>query len=324
MNAFVMDLFGKDMPNLLATFGLFFFSVIIRYYFMCKLLPNRLNIYALIAISFVFASWFVLSTAVTFGTRYHFWMNVFVNAWTMSILIFFFKGKFWRTYIVYWYFSIIYIGCEALAFTPMFLLDAYRGYRSAWSVMVFSVDVAQKLFYMLAFIPLALLMGFFSLKLWRRLLLRKNQPFYMLLIILPIGQRYAMAYAVHPGTGDIFFGIATYLGVDTASAYRLFSVLGIFVSIAVSAVLFCYILSHEKRTGIEAELREAKRVRERELARHREIEKQSDELSKIRHDFNNQLASVIQLVKAGEDKTAREIISALSDEISRTEKTAED
>ncbi|MDR3278733.1 MAG: hypothetical protein LBT12_08160 [Oscillospiraceae bacterium] len=182
-------------------------------------------------------------------------------------------------------------------------------------------DAVLKLFYMLALIPLFLLLGALSLKIWRRLPLRKIQPFYLLLIVFPIGQRYSLANVIHPGAGDLFFGVAAWLGADASSVYKILSLFGIAVSLLASAVLFCYVLSHEKRTALEAELREAKRVRELEQTRYREIERQSDEMAKLRHDFNNQLASVTQLVKAGEGKTARELIAALSAEIQRTEDT---
>jgi sensor histidine kinase regulating citrate/malate metabolism len=54
---------------------------------------------------------------------------------------------------------------------------------------------------------------------------------------------------------------------------------------------------------------------ELEQARYGEVEKRSEELAKIRHDFNNQLASIIQLVRTGEDGAAQEMISALTNEI---------
>jgi sensor histidine kinase YesM len=320
MGAVAAGLFERDALSFLVSLGTPFFSTMIYYWLMCRLLPNRMNRYALIAVSLVFALWSDMKTSVVFGTSYHLWMNIFINVWTCFILIYFFQGKFWRRLIVYWYFAMIHVVCEAISLAPIFLYHVYRGYRGGWSEMILSVqsDALLELLYMCAVVPLFLLLGAVSLKIWRRLFLQAMQPFYLLLIILPIGQRYALANVIHPSTGDVFLGIAVYLGADVSSSYYVLSLFGIAVSLIVSAVLFFYILSHEKRTVMEAELREAKRVMELEQVRYREIEKQSDELAKIRHDFNNQLASVIQLVKAGEGQTAQELIAALSAEIQRT------
>jgi len=50
-----------------------------------------------------------------------------------------------------------------------------------------------------------------------------------------------------------------------------------------------------------------------------ELEKRSEELAKIRHDFNNQFASVAQLVRSGERNSAQELVEALSKEINDTQ-----
>lgn len=76
------------------------------------------------------------------------------------------------------------------------------------------------------------------------------------------------------------------------------------------AVLY-YLGSYSKRTGIEAELRETKRVMEPERTRYMELEQRSEELAKIRHDFNNQLASVTRLARSGDSASVQELLDAL-------------
>jgi len=176
-----------------------------------------------------------------------------------------------------------------------------------------------QLIHLLVSFALFLLLGFLSLGLWRRLLLEKFQPFHLLLIALPIGQRYALSQVLNPSTGSIFFSTTYFFVGDAEISYHILSILGVAVMLISSIVLFAYVLSYEKRTAIEAELMETKRVMELEQAHYLEIERQSEEMAKIRHDFNIQLTSIIQLVRAGEDTSAQEMISDLSKELKGTE-----
>ena len=149
--------------------------------------------------------------------------------------------------------------------------------------------------------------------------MQKFHPFYMLFFALPMGQVYSLANVIHPNMGDWFFGILYGFVADVQTAYIILSLFGLSISLIASIAVFIYIFTHDKRAAIEAELHETKRVMELEQARHSETEKRREELEKVRHDFNNQLASVIQLVRVGEDSTAQGIISALTNEINRAQ-----
>jgi sensor histidine kinase regulating citrate/malate metabolism len=120
--------------------------------------------------------------------------------------------------------------------------------------------------------------------------------------------------------GDWFLGILINFVEDAQQAYDILALCGIIVSILAGMAILFYIRSHDKRTVVETELQETKREMELKQTRYGEIEKRSEELAKIRHDFNNQLAAVIHLVRFGENETAHEIISALENEINQTEK----
>jgi len=311
----------RDAYILAISFVRPFLSTLITYYFARKLLPNRFNIYVLISISLIYALWDNLRVSVPYGTSYHLWFNLFTNGLTFFTILYLFKGKLWKRAIVYWYYVIIRILCKTLAFVPFYIYHSHHDYSYAWlrtaSYMQLSFEV--QLIHLLVSFALFLLLGFLSLGLWRRLLLEKFQPFHLLLIALPIGQRYALSQVLNPSTGSIFFSTTYFFVGDAEISYHILSILGVAVMLVSSIVLFVYVLSYEKRTVIEAELLETKRVMELEQAHYLEIERQSEEMAKIRHDFNIQLTSIIQLVRAGEDTSAREMISDLSKEIKRTE-----
>jgi len=308
--------------HLFISFVRFFFYAIIVYYFMSRLLPHRLNIYGLITISLVYSLWAVLRRSTAFyGTAYHFWMNVFINVWTIFILLFFYQGKFWKRAIVYWYFDILRTLCEAMAVVAVLLYNAHLGSYREWAGIISSLDssITVTLLYMLVFFPLFLLLGTLSLRIWRKALLQKFQPFYLLFIALPMGQRYSLALVIYPNMGDIIFGVMINFVKDLTAVYYILALFGISISLVATVAILHYVLSYNKREAVEAELRETKRTMEREQAHYRELEQRSEELVKIRHDFNNQLASIIQLTRLGENGSAQEIIDSLAREIGNTE-----
>jgi hypothetical protein len=322
MSAVVVNLLEMGTPNLVLSLAEPFCYAFIVYYFMYRLLPNRLNMGALVALALVYSLWFNLRTPELFGTRYHFGMNIFINVFTYFIIIFLFRGKFWRKLIVWWYFDIIKTMCQAVSYVPILLYHVHRGFGGEWARVVSSAesDALPGFFHMIVFIPLCLLLGFLSLTIWRRIIMQKFQPFYLLFIALPMGQLYALVRVIHPNMGDWFFGILSIFVDDVTTSYNILSLFGISVGLVASAATLYYVISYDRRTAVEAELREVKRVMELEQVRYGEMERRSEEFAKIRHDFNNRLASVVRLAGAGEADTAREMLAAMSEEINRTVK----
>lgn len=293
----------------------------ILYYFMYKLLPSRFNRYTLVAVAFIYSLWYNLRKTELYGTSYHLWMNVFINVFTFAILLFVFQGRFWKKIIIYKYFEIIRFMCETMAFVPLFLYYDYLGYRSKWPELmnVIKSDEILSLIYMIANVALFLIIGFLSSCIWCRLSMQRFHPFYLLFIALPTGQMYSLSNVLHPGMGDLYFGIACMFVADVELSYRILAVFGAATSLISSIALFFCILSYDKRVSVEKQLQESRRMMELAQARYEDIECQSEKLSKIRHDFNNQLASITQLIRFGEEGPARELLDSLGAEIDNIE-----
>ena len=319
MDAVITGLLENGVPHLLLSLTEPFFHSLIIYSFMRRLLSNRLNIYTTIALALIYSSWFNMRTPNLFGTSYHYGMVIFMAVWTYLIAIFLFKGKIWKKIIMLWYFDIFTGIAQAIAFIPFMLFNAVRGIGGNWGYVLSSVksDVMLRLLYFALFISVFYLLGYLSLSLWRKIMMQKFQPFYLFFIAYPVGQIYSLALVINPNMGDWFFSILSIFVHDVETAYLILALSGLFTGLIASIAILYYVLSQEKRAAIEAELCEAKRVIELEQARYMIIEKRSEEMAKIRHDFNNQLASVLELVKVGEDSTAQKIISALSNEINQ-------
>ncbi|MCL2501483.1 MAG: hypothetical protein FWE90_14265, partial [Defluviitaleaceae bacterium] len=90
----------------------------------------------------------------------------------------------------------------------------------------------------------------------------------------------------------------------------------IFITIILgNGILLYYILFIERKLTIEDVRRETRHMMELEQSQYREVEKRHEEFTKIRHDFNNQLAVIGRLMRNGEESTARDMIDTLSHEI---------
>jgi len=87
--------------------------------------------------------------------------------------------------------------------------------------------------------------------------------------------------------------------------------------ISIIALLFI-LLEQDKKITLQEELRETRHAMELEQSHYKEVDKRRAELSKIRHDFNNQLAAIGNLIQLGDEDTAQEMIKSLSSEIIKT------
>lgn len=92
----------------------------------------------------------------------------------------------------------------------------------------------------------------------------------------------------------------------------------IFFSGASIVLLLYYVISLEKKTELEAEVRDMHHAMELEQSHYRAVEARREELAKIRHDFNNQLAAIGLLMQAGEEKDAGAMLRQLSADIAAT------
>ena len=317
MDVIIDSLLEQGIPYLILSFAVPFATSFIIYCFMRKLLPTRMNVYALLGLALVYTLWYNLVIPELIGTRYHLWMNIFINAWQYFIILFLFQGMFLKKLIVWWYFDIIKTMCQAVAYVPVLLYQMNTGTSREWAQIVSSVgtDAAMKLLHTATLIPLFILLGSLSLAIWRKILMEKFQPFYLIFIFLPMGFRYSLSNVIQPSMGDWFFGILINFVDEVSTAYNILSLAGIFTSLIASIAIFYYILSHDKRVAIETELAETKLLMDLEQARFADMERRGEELARIRHDFNNQLSSITALVQTGEDSTAWEIICKLKSEI---------
>jgi sensor histidine kinase regulating citrate/malate metabolism len=97
-------------------------------------------------------------------------------------------------------------------------------------------------------------------------------------------------------------------------------VIGTVLAFVAVIILLVVLLEQDKKVLLQEQLRETRHAMELEQNYYRETEKRHEELIKIRHDFNNHLAAIAQLINAGEQTSAQDMITTLSKKIIETDK----
>ena len=82
--------------------------------------------------------------------------------------------------------------------------------------------------------------------------------------------------------------------------------------------LLYYVASLEKKAELEKELQDIHYTMELERAHYRTIQERREDLARIRHDFNNQLATVSLLIQSGEGSDAQSMLRQLGENIAAT------
>lgn len=256
-------------------------------YFLSRILPCRLATWQLIFPAFIMTVIMSILQLLEDSVHAPIVTTLYIVA-LISMPHIIYSGKLMKRLIVFFVFFLLLFLSELIVVLPAFIIvgtDWLDNLLYPVSLFLFGITV-------LLYIPL----GFLVLRIFRRIKIQRFQPFYLLIIILPISHLTIMAYHLNPIRTEI---VLFFIAANLISAI----------------VLLRYILSHEKNEQLESELNETRRQVELEQARHKELEIRQDEMAKIRHDFNNQLAAIVQLVRMGEDKAAQEVLDALADEI---------
>lgn len=82
--------------------------------------------------------------------------------------------------------------------------------------------------------------------------------------------------------------------------------------------LLHYVVSLENKAALEDELRSTRHAMELEQIHYKSVEERREELARIRHDFNNQLAAIGYLIRMEETADAEKMIRQLSADIEDT------
>ena len=86
-------------------------------------------------------------------------------------------------------------------------------------------------------------------------------------------------------------------------------------SVILCIILFYYVLRNNEKKTIEEAYEELQHLYAMDLEYYRELENRHEELAKLRHDYQNQLATLYMLISSGKTDAAKEFVSALHESL---------
>ncbi|MBO5227398.1 MAG: hypothetical protein J6B39_00210, partial [Lachnospiraceae bacterium] len=150
-----------------------------------------------------------------------------------------------------------------------------------------------------------IIMSVFIIFIWRAISHKKNSSNLLYFTIMPAIQFFLMVAIFAP---FIFGGTA--LNPTSLS-------ICITISLISCIILFYYILRHNEKKTIEEAYEELQHLYAMDLEYYRELESRHEELAKLRHDYQNQLATLYMLISSGKTDAANEFIIALKTELQK-------
>jgi len=119
--------------------------------------------------------------------------------------------------------------------------------------------------------------------------------------------------------GQLTYAISHYLIIlDQGVVFNALATSGVMAMLIGNIAILQILITNSKKEEAENELQKTRHATELEQSYYREVEKRREELTKIRHDFNNQLTAIGRLINVGEENSAKDMIKTLSDEIMGT------
>jgi len=259
--------------------------------FLFHLLPNRLNIWKIVAISLGYALYVIPRHLFIDNEAAFRLIHIITYVSLFLIPVFCFQGILLRKTAVFALFLFLMFLSETVSATIIMMQDG--------TINTFLTDGMMMLIHNALAASIYMILGSLTVFIWRIIVTRKVQPLFLLFFILPIGQMITVY-------GFMF------------SIWTAPWVIGVLLSFVADLVLLTCTIAQEKKTELEETLRETRHRMELEQFHYREVEQRREELNKIRRDFSRQLVSVDQLVRSGETRPAQQLIRSLSEEINKT------
>lgn len=259
--------------------------------FLAQLLPSRMNAGQTIAVAVFVTVPLMIRMYMEIGS-----LPYVLITWLGYLLgfgcLFLYRGKLWRKLLLLFYFIVVKMLSETLVIN-IFSLALHKDF----SVLFLENRMSMTMITILTLtLILFIILGSFTVLVWRMVSIRIFQPFFLLFFILPTGQ------------------LITVFSFESNSFSALW-VLGLLITLIADLMLLVYTISQVKKTDLEEELRETRHAMELEQSYYHSVELRREELAKIRHDINNHLAAISQLIRSGREGSAQDMIAALSEEI---------
>lgn len=92
-----------------------------------------------------------------------------------------------------------------------------------------------------------------------------------------------------------------------------------FITLLTSTILLYVLLRRQEKQSIQAAYLELQKLYQMESEYYQTLENHHEELAKIRHDYNNHLATLYMLISSGKTEAAKELAASLKHHLDKTE-----
>ena len=148
-----------------------------------------------------------------------------------------------------------------------------------------------------------IIMSAFIILIWRAISHKKNSSNLFYFTIMPAIQFFLIVAIFAP---FIFGGTA--LNPTSLS-------ICITISLISCIILFYYVLRHNEKKTIEEAYEELQQLYAMDMEYYKELDSRHEELAKLRHDYQNQLATLYMLISSGKTEAAKEFADSLKESL---------
>ena len=218
----------------------------------------------------------------------------------MAILLIYliaaFKSKWWKKLLAFFIMMVVSMVAESIV-VPLF---ESRGIVLSTDFTTYEMFVIQTVE---CIVSLGLLL--IAVFIWNRIEKKRHIPkMVWMFLLIPASQTI------------VLWNVVEYYMIDSTNVIS--TIVGGILSFAADIVMFYAIVSQGEKEALTEKLRETEALRRTEELHYNTIQSRREALAKIRHDYNNQIATVLQLIKAGEAGQAETILQKLGSNISET------
>lgn len=208
--------------------------------------------------------------------------------------LFFHKDSLFRQLIV---FSVVLFGNIVSELVSLFILSSLYEYS-------LGLEPESREFTMaiLLALPVQILFNSVFMFFWNYSNIRKGIYSILIFSLFPMLQMLI---------GNVTF--ITLLSKEVSEGYYSVAILCSILAFCSTIVLLFLLLKKEEKKSLEEAYLELKELYQLETANYQTIEARHEELSKLRHDFNNQLSTLYMLISAGKTDAAREFAASLKE-----------
>jgi hypothetical protein len=277
-------------------FFLWIISIFVVAYFIGLALEPRWTKYPRWIWAMVYTVLTLVPAYIKFSNTGTYLENAMYYVAVASIILYVFlvfKNKLWQKLLILVLFIVIIFFCELIILKIMALFGV------DFDVTFSTIEMAA-----METLMICILLGTFGffVMVWNKVMykqsIKKNTWIYL---IFPFSQ-FLILSSLDQGV-DLFYG-------------NFWALLGISIGMIADLILFFILMEQSKKELLERSIEELTRQHELEDLHYRNMQLRHIEIEKIRHDFNNQLAAIHQLLEDNNYKLSEEVLSHLQQDIS--------